>query len=289
MNGGLLELKPDDRDLNILGNLIVLPQLSELPPNGLGRGARWIKDQKSTNWCTAASTTAVSEDQENVPLSMEFQMMTIYLVMGEINPNGADLRSACKALVKYGSLPERNVPKHLRLKSDGSNMAEILNPENWPDECFRIARAYAKGAFVSVQGPYDTFDNIRAFLYKYRDRTIEVGALWRPKWTSEREIFAVYPAEGNGHAFKIFDWKGDYLKIQQSYGDTIGEKGVQYMHRNVVNATLNMGLYTFIDLTPDQARAYQKAGVPIDAGYLGLWLTQITNVLRKLLVSLQQK
>ena len=65
---GLTKTPEDPRDFNF-GAVFGLPQLSELPNEYKTSEPLGIKDQKSSDLCTSFALTAISEDQELVPLA----------------------------------------------------------------------------------------------------------------------------------------------------------------------------------------------------------------------------
>lgn len=109
----------------------------------------------------------------------------------------------------------------------------------------------------------DTFDIIRCTLWANRaeKRSILTGITWHNSWTyaSGGIIPRFYVDRGNfGHAFKVFGWKEiadePYLVAQLSNGENIGDKGIFYFPRNVVNKEFTYGAYTFSDMPPEQAK-----------------------------------
>lgn len=109
----------------------------------------------------------------------------------------------------------------------------------------------------------DVFDQIRLVLWinRFEKRSILTGAMWHNSWTytSGGIIPKLYLDKGSfGHAFKIFGWKEiekePYLIAQLSNGSNVGDKGVCYFPRNVVNKEFTYGNYTFSDMPPEEAK-----------------------------------
>lgn len=260
---GLHKLEHDERDFN-LGGVYGFIDILEVPNedfdvSNLFSGT--IKDQGyESDLCTAYTTTSVSEDQEWIELSPEFQFFVTKLLSGNPEEWGANLRTACNSLVKYGSLP---VEAYSNMT--GKSREFILNSKNWDDNAFFNASFYKKGSFFTVKGRYDTFDNIRCALWQHKkDRsTIATGALWRNDWIyAENGIIpSVYGEEGFGHAFKLRGQKiinGEpYIVAQLSNGDKVGDKGLFYFSRDVVNKEIGpYGLFMFKDISKEEVEYY---------------------------------
>ena len=263
IGGGLLPIGEDSRDLQF-GSIFSLPKLSELPEQYTVNEPLKIKDQGSTDLCTAYATTAVSEDQEGEELSVEYQFMLTKLISGKPDAWGANLRDAGKAMVKYGAVPAL-LPK-ADIHRDGRSF--VVDPLNYKDVPDSIAKVFKKDSYMAVSGPYDLFDNIRSTLWKMRSekRTIVKGILWREEWTdAPRGIIEDkgYSSNGFGHAFKIFGWTTiegtEYLIAQLSNGEEIGDRGIFYMARGIINESAKYGGMTFKDMPVSTARKVQDS------------------------------
>lgn len=266
IGGGLLELPHDDRDF-VFGELFTLPPLSEIPHDFSVAQPLEIKDQGDSDLCTAFAVTSVSEDQEGVRLSPEYQFQKTKKLMGDFWAWGADLRTACKAAVEFGSLPAAMTPESLRLREGYRN--QIANWENWSPALDTPAKKQKKDSYFSItpaQG-YDLFDTARAMLWKNRAerRTIVTGTLWQNEWTNaEGGVIQMPGTPAFGHAFKIFGAKGEYLKAQLSNGTSIGDHGIFYFHRSVVNALFTYGMFTFKDIPPEVVKHHVANDLKLD-------------------------
>lgn len=282
IGGGLKPLPKDDRDFSF-GAIFGLPKLEELPDEYTVSRQLFIKDQGETDMCTAYALCAVSEDQELVELNPFYTFGKIKQIMGEWESWGADLRSACKAAVDYGFLA---VEGKLKVP-DGDDRDNAANWENWPEDSDQKAARHKKQAFFGVDGQYDTFDNIRATLWRNRDeeRSVFAGCAWRREWTGANEgiIPIVYGENGFGHAFKVFGWRkinGEiYLHAQLSNGTHIGNGGLFLFPREVVNREFTYGLFTFRDMPREQAEYLHKKK---HANFVGRILLAISAFFAKL-------
>ena len=250
---GLRPLPKDQRDIS-LGAFIKLPKLEELPVNFRTSEPLRIKDQKDTDKCTSYALTAVSEDQEGVELNPDYQFTKTKELEGEYESWGADLRTACKSAVKFGSLEEKDKPS-----IDGNDR----NWRLWPEDLWKLSEIHKKQSYLKVDGPYDLFDNFRASIWAMRKekRSIITGVLWRSVWSGvPNGIIPKFITEkqGFGHAFKVFGWKEingeSYLVAQLSNGVDFGDNGIFYFPRIVVNREFTYGAYTFSDMPAEEAK-----------------------------------
>jgi hypothetical protein len=221
-----------------------------------------IKNQGNSDLCSGYAVTAVSVDQEGVELLPEYQFYKTKKISGDMEGWGADLRDACKSVVKYGSLPAQGYEK-----IKGLSRSRVVSDETWEDAMDGIANLYKKETYFSITGKYDTFDNIRLALWENIDRksSIVTVAKWRTEWLyAEGGIIPEsYGNNGFGHAFKIFGQKNIngqlYLVAQLSQGEEYGDKGIFYLSRSVVNREIGKyGLYMFKDISREDAEFFLK-------------------------------
>lgn len=280
---GLLPTPPDPRDFS-LGGVFGVPLLSDLPFEYEVSSQRFIKDQKGTDMCTGYASSAVSEDQEGVELTPFFTFaMTRKIMNVDASEYGADLRSACKAMCQYGALEVREMfPTFSDMvlttlaESPFQKTREFFADwKNVPLAAVTKASKHKKRSYFAVDGPYDTFDNMRAALWALRDekRSIFTGINWRPSWDKSLEgVVREYDAseKSYGHAIKIFGWQGTFLKAQLSNGEDIGKKGVFLLSRELVNAECGFGAFTFADMPREEVEFKLKR-----IGRLAYWFRSI--------------
>lgn len=257
--GGLLPTPHDPRDFSLgaLGGLMdpnLIPNETYIVAEPLA-----IKNQGPTDYCTAFAACAVSEDQEGVLLDPAWFFAQIKKIRGEYGQWGADLRSGCKAAQKVGFLEESESPFGLENKTNDF----LRNWNNWPADLYPKAQKHIKKSFFKVEGPYDTFDNIRAALWQNRGyrRSVYTGCLWKSDWTdAEKGIIpkGKLNCRSFGHAFKVSGQKiidgVPYLVVVNSAGDSRGHAGLYYFPREVVNRDFTFGAYMFIDMDPEVAK-----------------------------------
>ena len=261
---GLQPSKKDKRDIAV-GSIFVLPKLEDLPKEFIVKGFNKIKNQGSDDTCAARASDAVSEDQENIELCDYFSFAIAKWIDGDPESWGTQLRSVAKGHTKYGALSVRDCPLHL---SDKHDLLKDRDWNNWPNKenLLLMAKRHKKASYLSVSGSYDVFDNFRINLYAFRDdlKSAYTGAMWKGIWTSSSGgIIPKFDLDKGqfGHAFKIYGWKEiageQYLIAQLSNGQNIGDKGIFYFPRGVVNEAFSFGAYTFSDMP---AEAVKKIG-----------------------------
>lgn len=282
---GLQPLPKDKRDFP-LGGVYGTIDIKEVPMTDfVVCEPLCIKDQGDTDYCSAYAVTAVSEDQEGIEFLPEYQFMKTKLISGRPNDWGADLRSACKSAVKFGSLPLKGYASYKDFPRE-----YIVNPQNWSALADQVAQYHRKETYFAVNGKHDTFDNIRAALWQHRNErsTVVTGALWRGEWSSA--IMGIIPslelAGGFGHAFKIYGQKVIdkelYLVAQLSNGETSGDKGRFYINRIIANRELGQfGIFMFKDISKEQAEYYLNKPYTINSSLVErIWLF-IKNIFNK--------
>lgn len=222
----------------------------ELPSDYSTNENAKILDQGDSMFCTAFASCAVAADEDGVNYSPEWFFAQEKHVEGGNIEEGVDLRTACKTAVKCGFLNQGSTYMSLQT-NDPIFLANYLN---WPYYIGNKAKANSRKAFFFVDGPYDTFDNIRSSMYqnKLQKMAVLAGSSWYEEWNESQAgvIPETYSQIGGLHAFKIIGWTTlggkEYLTIQNSYGVQIGNKGYFYMSRAVANKELKEGLYCFV-------------------------------------------
>jgi hypothetical protein len=246
---GLLPLKPDKRDFELI-DVFGAIDLSELPEEFI-TGKPKVKNQGMTDFCTAYAITSASELQEKVELNPEYQFAKTKQIMGNPDGYGADLRSACKSAVKFGSLKESDFPKHIT--------GDFRHWNIWPDWIDEKAKKYRKKSYFKINGYGSSFNAIKVALWlnKSDKRVVITGALWRSEWTKAKNGRITKECESSGfpHAFIIIGWIGEYLIAHLSNGEEVGDKGRFYFHKDIVNKEFGKyGRFMLIDIDPNQAK-----------------------------------
>lgn len=258
----LLPLKKDSRDYSLSG---VFPVKIDTPKEFCIPNLE-VRNQFNTDFCSAFATILASEIDEKVRLSEEYQFAKTKQVMGSFEPWGADLRSACKAITKYGSLEAIESP--FNIDDDRNRIADWLN---WDISCDQKALIHRKKSFFSVDGFTSRFDSIKNAIYKH-NRVVITGAKWRQSWLNNKIIPEVYEDEGFGHAFCFKGFTEingeEYLIAHLSNGEEIGDKGCFYFPRSVVERECEFGNFILVDMDPETAEYLSSYKITVDDNWL---------------------
>ena len=240
---GLRPLPHDKRDFQ-LGQFTVLPELSELPESFELTTPFPVKYQGDTDYCSAYASCGVSELQENVELAPVYSFAVSKDISGDPSEWGQNLRDACKSHLR-GALPQKyfeptDRPRYL---------------DSYPTDYAIMAEKHRKKSYFSVTGPYDSFDNVRATIWKYREekRAVLLGVIF--SWKLEDYILTNPQPQGFGHAMYITGWDKDGLIVVNSYGEKAGKNGKHRIPRGTANSFIpRFGAFSFLDIDPDTAK-----------------------------------
>lgn len=263
LNGGLLTLKEDKRDLCLekLGGLFVT---AELPKKSFRVSTPLkIRNQGSDFTCTARAIVAMLEDTEKVELSEEYQWMLTAklnkLDPKQMNQEGVDLRSAIKPAIKVGALERKYSP--VTFQVDGVD--KCISPASYDPIMQYNALIHRQKSYFRAdnrKGTKDFFDSLVLSIYQTK-KAVVFGTIFDNIWLGQTFIDTP-TGNGYGHALKAFGYEiiGDkeYLVVQQSAGESIGEHGIQYLSRPVVNSGSAYGAFSFIDLTDSEVARLLK-------------------------------
>lgn len=241
-----------------------------------------IKNQDAkfrSDFCGGYGCAAVKEAQEDVILNPEFTWMAAKKALGgdAWKDWGIALVDIANAACKVGFLEQEHYPFEHR---DDVDRDFIANPENWPlwDELAMLASEHRSNSFFEADGPHDTFDNFRSVMWMNRSKrqAILTGVKWRQSWTDapggmiEEKDYS--DEQGFGHAIAIFgqmDCNGELrLVAQLSNGVEIGDKGLFYFPRGVVNKEFTFGSILFNDMPQDKAKFLAENKLRVDANPL---------------------
>lgn len=269
---GLRPLPPDSRDFK-LGDLIDFPALSDLPASYTA-GLPPIIDQDTplnpnTDFCAAAASCCVLELREGIQLGYEWAFAVGKWMSGDIEAFGIDLRTMCSVYTTYGVIEASQSPFTM-----ATQPSEFLrNIDNWPETLFELALAHKQGSYISVTGPYDAYDNIRATMWKFQNEKCGVlfGVIWG--WPLSQTIMDTIPTSGSGHALAQIGWDEQGIFVQNSAGPNAGIGGRHYFTRDVINDFVALyGSFIIHPLTAGTVQTYLASGVKLDDNVLMRWL-----------------
>lgn len=266
---GLRELPKDNRDFPLGALFGVLP-LDQLPEEFELTTPFPIKNQGNTDYCSAYASCGLSELQEQVELYPEWSFACSKEISGNHDAWGQDLRSAVKAHTKYGGMPVEHT-------SEGQN-GDLRRLSSYPDEYLTIAQKHLKSSYFRVDGSYDSFDNIRAAIYKHRNdkQGVIIGVIW--SWNTSDYVLKNPQDTGWGHAVYITGWNKEGLIMVNSYGESAGKNGKHILTREVVNAFVpRFGAYMLVDMPADEAQDLIARREWVLAGFFGKLYILIRN------------
>lgn len=241
-------------------------------PDTLGRMRRQVEDQMQTLRCAAYAGAVCGGYIHGKRFSPDWQANRIGEIQGSsIDIGGSDPNAAMKSQCypnKGGYLPFEDAPFSLAKDGpDGSGFGR------WPAALTDEATNYGDAGFVRVDGPGDTFDNIRSALtLAYNPQTglgapVQAFSAWYPDWYTKVIAQPVQALLGF-HSYVFFDFEiinGVPYLISQNSSPYVGEGGFQWWPREVVNMEFsqwNRSLKIVKPLTAEQI-ALAKQETPL--------------------------
>lgn len=211
-----------------------------------------IKDQGPTHWCTSFSGSYVIDNILKDITSPEYIAQKTVLV-GKLNPvnfTGTTPQLSDKALVKFGSIL-RNLSPFLFGRDDPN---QIADPKNWPASLDAQAKDELGASFeITTDGYQDLFDAIRAALY-VKKLPVRLAVWFQPSWESasdgivSADMVQNFQPDINGHSIQVdpavvLKNGVQYLRVPNSWGTGVGDKGYYYFSREAVNLTFYVSAY----------------------------------------------
>lgn len=216
--------------------------LPGLPSDGLGRVPLVIKDQGVSNFCTAFGISSQKEYTSNVQMSPEYQTA----LEGELNGSpifsGADPDLAMASGLK-GILPQTSSP--YTFQTNGwTDPAYFVN---YDQSLAGVASQFKEESYYSLTHPlsvssdFDTFDSIRIGLWDSKTEVVIAFGWWYQEWNvlGGDGIVQMPTNPVTRHCYLFIDFKVingvEYLVAQLSSGKKLGDNGLLYFPREVVN------------------------------------------------------
>lgn len=252
-------------------------------PATLGRKTKWIKDQGTTSYCTAFSTTTASEFQEGIQLSEEYTTAMEGMILGYPITGGADPRTALSNGTENGYLPKEQSP--LSFPKDGWTVP--ADWRNYPTNLAGQAISHRKDSYYSVQ---KTYKGVKDALFQARNENgvVIVFGKWFAEWNNPIGGLVPVPTQPyiTLHAYIMYDWETgvdgvERMKCQLSQGSGYGDGGTLYLSPECVAATFGnswsgTGAYIFRDDTGQN-------NVPFKISVLQQLIGKLQNLLDALL------
>ena len=129
ISGGLNPTPIDNRDFRLEKVFGKIP-IMELPEEDFTVAEPlFIEDQKGSDYCAACAASSVMETTEKIDLDPLYAFAKAKQISGEWRSWGLDLRTICKAMVKFGCIAKKDSPYTINDKRE-----TIANWENWPKD-----------------------------------------------------------------------------------------------------------------------------------------------------------
>lgn len=220
-----------------------------------------VLDQKNTTRCIAYGSTTNYWYRTFKETSPDWKAHKIGQKQGRTVDNyGGDPNATMKSDRDDGYLLMADAPLSLEV-----NGVEASGYGKWPaslDE--RAVLNDDVSGFIKIDNrTQDYFDAVKTALFRTYDPVtkqgtcVDVFSSWYPNWFGETIEMPAGPLVGyHRTVFFNFDttYKGEYLLMQNSYGELIGNKGIQAWPRDMVNwefAQSGRSLKQLAILTPD--------------------------------------
>lgn len=299
IGGGWQEAPRDPRNFSrskVLGSLFSKPKLPG--EDFLVVVPKTINNQGDNDKCVGHTVSKACGFMEGIEMSANYQFAKGKQVANE-NPEtwGLKMIDGVMSAVKFGSLPLDREPEAV----DGPHYRD---GRNWPAELDEVAAIYKKDerSILEVDGPFDTFDNILLALWEGRAalQTVILGSYWKPFWTAApRGIISGEMGKeqkGFGHAFlaigrrsfprydadnKIIGME-PYLVCLLHSGDLIGDHGIFYFSREVVNREFVFDKFVPVDIPVVDAKKIANAQSFLSLAWFRL-VAGIKKYIKKLL------
>ena len=220
------------------------PDPSQLPKDGLHRPRRLVENQGATLRCGAYSVAVSNGYLRNTRFHPDWQAIAIGRKQGRpVDGYGSEPRACMNSLRDDGSLPWDASSFHL----ETHGVEQTAYEPYYPVDARTNAQDNRITAYLGVDEPYDTFDDIRWALFKAYHPSTGTGAVvhafgrWFDEWTDPRKgiIPTSYTRFAGWHAYLFIDWTVidgvEYLVAQNSYGTDVGDRGFLYFPREVIN------------------------------------------------------
>lgn len=238
-----------------------------------------IKDQGSSDMCVAYAVSSSSEKQEGVALEPAYIFAKTKQLMGNWQEWGSDPIIAARASVKFGALTKETSP--YSVDKNGRNF--VADWTNWSKDLDTVAFIHKKKAYFKLDSSSDLFNSIVIGLYDNRqtNTTAICGVYWQPEWTYVSGGVIKYRGDNKSlpHAIEAIGQKiidgVPHLIVQNSWGANVGDGGLYYFPKPVVNDFLFA--FALIDANPDDVKK-QTWGL---LDYLADWLRGMLKTLQE--------
>lgn len=206
-------------------------------PATLGRTAAFLRNQGTTNYCTAAARSAAGSYLYKNNMSFEYMTAKEGEVAGSPIFNGADPSAADAAIAQYGFLPTQSSPHNFGI--EGWNTPAIW--QNYPPALDGIAILNCPGTPYNV---YPDYASIKAALISgvSENAVVVANGFWYGEWNypTDGKVVAPFTSPITRHSYLFIDFRMfpdgvERLVAQLSQGTSFGENGLIYMDQPTVD------------------------------------------------------
>lgn len=236
---GLKKTEYDPRDFS---HQKTFGSMAQVLPDEYIVGSCPVKNQMGSEFCTAFASYVLAALEDVADYSPEWFFAKEVEETGQTD--GQDLRTSCKVATKYGFLPQ-NMASMTTLNQSPTFLS---NPANWPFSDDLAAANNKRESYYRCDG---TFEQIKQTLFRTK-RAILTGITWYESFTYAPNgiVPEDYTELGGLHCIPIIGFKKingvDYLVVQNSYGDQIGDKGLFYFSEVIFNKVFTEPFYIFV-------------------------------------------
>ena len=235
-------LKPTPKDPRDFSHVKTFGAISTALPDEYIVGQTEVLNQYGSLFCTAFASSVLAALEDN--LVFEPAWFFAKEVENSGQTDGQDLKTACKVAQNSGFLPLSKA--QFSLPSQSSEF--LQNAKNWPFSDDLIAAQYKRQSYYRCDG---NFQQIKQTLFSTK-KAILTGINWFDSFTYAPGgiVPADYSQPGGLHCIPIIGFKKingiDYLIIQNSYGEEIGDKGLFYFSEAIFNKVFTEPMYIFV-------------------------------------------
>lgn len=198
-------------------------------------------DQGDTNFCTCYTTRQLASDIDGVVYDENWNVAMTGEMEGAPITNGAPALDAMNALIMKGSLALADAPQGMTWEEKGP--AFVADWRNWPLPLAQKAAQHEQMAVLGVEGPYDAFDNVRAYITAHR-RHVAFATKWYQEFNEANPSGCIPMPDFSStvfswHMYEAMDLdvvNGEpVIRMKPHEGKDYGKDGYVYFNRDVVN------------------------------------------------------
>ncbi|MDE1944831.1 MAG: hypothetical protein KGI03_00965 [Patescibacteria group bacterium] len=158
-------------------------------------------DQGATSFCTCYAARQLCSDQDGIVYDENWGVAMTSEIVGAPIVGGAPALDAMNAMIQKGPLALSDCPPGMTWQEKGP--AFIADWRNWPQDLALKAAPHEKATVLSVDGPYDAFDNIRAFMAAHKRHTA-LATKWYYQFNTPHADGTIDPVPD--YATPVFTW-----------------------------------------------------------------------------------